>query len=64
MNLLVCSILLLNIQTVVEVLEAWVAPLYRSWRQKLAAKSHTPTLLHINRRDEDSFRDRVYILEA
>ena len=51
-------------QTVVEFLVGWVAPLYRSRRQKLAAQSHTPTILHINRRDEDSLRDRIYILEA
>ena len=54
----------LNNQTVVEFLEDWVAPLYRSRRQNVAVQSHTPTLLHMNRRDEDSLRDRIYILEA
>ena len=54
----------LNNQTVVEFLEYWVVPLYRSRRRKLAAQSHTPTLLHIISRDEDSLRDWVYILEV
>ena len=61
---LCCSFFPLNNQTVVEFLEEWVAPLYRSRRQKLAAQNHTPTLLHINRPDEDSLRDQIYILEA
>ena len=65
MDFLVCSSFPpLKNQTVVEHLVDWVAPLYRCWRQKLAAQSHTPTLLHINHRDEDSLRDRIYILEA
>ena len=65
MDFLVCSSFpLLNNQTVVELLEDWAAPFYRSRRQKLAAHSHTPTLMHINRRDGDSLRNRIYILEA
>ena len=52
MDFLVCSSFLpLNNQTVVEFLVDWVAPLYRSRRQKLAAHNLIPTLLHINRRD-------------
>ena len=54
----------LNKRTVVEFLEVWVALLYRSRRQKLAVQSHTSTHLQINRRDEDSLRDRIYILEV
>ena len=65
MDFLVCSSFPpVNNQTVVEFLVGWVAPLYRSRRQKLAAQSHTPTLLHIDRRDKDSIRDRIYNLEA
>ena len=59
-DFLVCSSFPpLNNQIVVEFPVDWVAPLYRSRRQKLAVQSHTPTLLHINRRDEDSLRDRI-----
>ena len=51
-DFLVCSSFLpLKNQTVAEFLADWVAPLCRSQRQKLAAENHTPTLLHINRRD-------------
>ena len=65
LDFLVCSSFLpLNNQTVVEILVDWAAPHYRSRRQKLAAENHTPTLLHINRRDKDSLRDRIYIPEA
>ena len=64
-DFLVCSSFpLLKNKTVVEFHVVWVAPLYNSRRQKLVAQSHTPTLLHENRRDDDSLRDRIYILEA
>ena len=64
-DFLVCSLFpALNNQTVVAFLVDWVAPLYRSRRQELAGQSHTPTLLPMNRRDEHSLRDRIYILEA
>ena len=50
--LLVCSsIPPLKNQTSLEFLVNWFTPHYHSQRQKLAAQSHTPTLLHINRRD-------------
>ena len=58
------SFRLLNNQKVVEFLEDWVAPPYCSRRQKLPAQSNTPTSLHLNRRDGDLLRDRIYILEA
>ena len=49
---LVCSSFLpLKNQTILEFLVDWVAPRYRSERRKLAARNHTPTPLHINRRD-------------
>ena len=52
MDFLVCSSFPpLKNQTVLEFLVDWVVPNYRSQRQKLAAQSHIPTLLHINRRD-------------
>ena len=52
MDFLVCSSFPpLNNQTVVEFLSDWLAAHYRSRRQKLAAQSHIPTLMHINRRD-------------
>ena len=50
----------MNNQTVVEFPEYWVVPLYRSRRRKLAAQSHTPTLLHINRRDKTHFGIGLY----
>ena len=65
MDFLVCSSFPpVNNQAVVDFLEDWVVLLYRSRRQKLAAQSHTPTHFLIDRRDEDSLRDRIYILEA
>ena len=51
-------------QTLLEFLVNQVAPHYHSRCQKLADQNRTPTLRHINRRDEDSFRDRINILEA
>ena len=54
----------LKSQTVLEFLVDWVVPHYRSQRRKLAAQTHTPTPLHINRRDIDSLRDRICILAA
>ena len=63
-NLWGTHMLCLKNQTVLEFLVNEVAPHYHSHCQKLADHNRTPTLLHINRRDEDSFRDRIYILEA
>ena len=51
-------------QIVVEFLVDWVAPHCRFRRRKLAAQNRTPTPSHINRRDIDSLRDRIYILAA
>ena len=51
-DFLVCSLFPpLKNQTVLEFLVDWAAPYYRSQRQKLATHNHTPTPLHINRRD-------------
>ena len=54
----------LKSQSVLEFLVDWVAPHYRSDRQKLAFRNHAPTPSHINRRDIDSLRDLVCILAA
>ena len=51
-------------QTILEFFVDWVAPRCRSRRRKLAAQNRTPTPSHINRRDIDSLRDRIYIHAA